>query len=96
MHRPLCFAAVMIAISSFALLFASRGQAADLNVNTRHISRSDCGPDGCRWHHRLTYGCPDALSCYPLYGAYGPYGGAAYWGAYSYSYYGPYGDYAIR
>ena len=28
-------------------------------------------------------GCPDGLSCYPLYGAYGPYGGQAYWSAYS-------------
>jgi hypothetical protein len=27
------------------------------------------------------------LSCRPLYGAYGPYGGAAYWDAYSYGYY---------
>jgi hypothetical protein len=32
----------------------------------------------------LTYGgCPDHYSCYPLYGAYGPYGGRAYWAAYS-------------
>ena len=28
-------------------------------------------------------GCPDEVSCYSLYGAYGPYGGGAYWGAYS-------------
>lgn len=27
--------------------------------------------------------CPDRYSCYPLYGAYGPYGGEAYWAAYS-------------
>jgi hypothetical protein len=30
-------------------------------------------------------GCPDRVSCYSLYGAYGPYGGAAYWSAYSYA-----------
>jgi hypothetical protein len=29
------------------------------------------------------WGCPDGYSCYPLYGAYGPYGGPAYWGAYT-------------
>ena len=29
--------------------------------------------------------CPDAYSCSPLYGAYGPYGGAAYWTRYTYS-----------
>jgi hypothetical protein len=85
MRRPLYFAAVIIAISPFALLFASSGQAADRDVNKRQISRSDCGPTGCRWR-RITYGCPDRVSCYPLYGAYGPYGGAAYWGAYSYGY----------
>jgi len=27
-------------------------------------------------------GCPDGYSCYPLYGAYGPYGGRSYWAAY--------------
>ena len=42
-----------------------------------------CGPLGCRWYRDCYRGCPDGLSCYPLYGAYGPYGGTAYWGAYS-------------
>lgn len=27
--------------------------------------------------------CPGGYSCYPLYGAYGPYGGVAFWGAYT-------------
>lgn len=27
--------------------------------------------------------CPDGYSCYPLYGAYGPYGGTLFWGAYT-------------
>ena len=44
MRRPLYFIAAIIAISSVALLFASPGRAADLNVNKRHISGSDCGP----------------------------------------------------
>jgi hypothetical protein len=48
-----------------------------------------CGPNGCRWYHVCLRGCPDALSCYPLYGAYGPYGGVAYWGAYSDDVWGP-------
>jgi hypothetical protein len=38
-------------------------------------------------HHysreRVYLGCSDRYSCYPLYGAYGPYGGRAYWAAYS-------------
>jgi hypothetical protein len=28
--------------------------------------------------------CPSGL-CYSLYGAYGPFGGASYWGRYTYS-----------
>jgi hypothetical protein len=30
--------------------------------------------------------CPDGYGCYPLYGAYGPYGGTAYWTSFSYRY----------
>jgi len=86
MRRPLLYLAAIIAISSVALLFASRGQAADLNIGKRQVSRSHCGPYGCRKWRRKTYRCPDRVSCFPLYGAYGPYGGAAYWGAYSYGY----------
>ena len=82
MRRPHLIAVTTIAIASAAFLFAKPGQAADLNVHSRHVSRSDCGPSGCR-RHRIAYRCPD-LSCYPLYGAYGPYGGMAYWSAYSY------------
>jgi hypothetical protein len=45
-------------------------------------------PRTVRHHHRRAerrpyLGCPDGLSCYPLYGAYGPYGGEAYWAAYT-------------
>jgi hypothetical protein len=43
-----------------------------------------CQGDLCSWQHVCWRGCPDRYSCSPLYGAYGPYGGAAYWGAYSY------------
>jgi hypothetical protein len=36
-------------------------------------------------HERRAYyaGCPDGYSCYPLYGAYGPYGGRSYWAGYA-------------
>jgi hypothetical protein len=34
-------------------------------------------------------GCPDAWSCFSLYGAYGPYGGAAYWSRYTYQQWRP-------
>ncbi len=42
-----------------------------------------CGPAGCVVRRICTRPCPDGYSCFPLYGAYGPYGGAAYWGAYT-------------
>jgi hypothetical protein len=41
-----------------------------------------CGPSGCGWH-KVCGACADRFSCWPLYGAYGPYGGVGYWGAYS-------------
>jgi hypothetical protein len=85
MRQALYFAATVAAIVSIGLLFTSQGQSADLNVNKRHISRSQYGPS-YRHSHRSLYGCPDRVSCFPLYGAYGPYGGTAYWGVYSYGY----------
>ena len=39
--------------------------------------QSDCGYYGCRSR------CPDRYSCSSLYGAYGPWGGAAYYSRYS-------------
>jgi hypothetical protein len=42
-----------------------------------------CGPGGCNWHQVCAPVCPDGSSCTPLYGAYGPYGGEGYWGAYT-------------
>jgi hypothetical protein len=29
--------------------------------------------------------CPGGYSCFPLYGAYGPNGGTAFWGAYTFT-----------
>src|SRR5262245_2945779 len=42
-----------------------------------------CGPLGCDWRRVCPRRCPDGISCYPLYGAYGPYGGTGYWAAYT-------------
>jgi hypothetical protein len=42
-----------------------------------------CTPAGCEWRRSCYRGCPDGISCFPLYGHYGPWGGRAYWGAYS-------------
>jgi len=43
-----------------------------------------CDPLGCGWVRVCRPSCPDPYSCFPLYGAYGPYGGSRYWGAYTY------------
>jgi hypothetical protein len=83
MRQALYSTVAIVAIFSVGLLFSGQGQAADLNANKRHISRSHYGPSAYRhWYRR----CPDRVSCFPLYGAYGPYGGTAYWGTYSYGY----------
>src|SRR5215469_14253816 len=43
-----------------------------------------CTREGCITRHVcLRSSCPDRYSCSPLYGAYGPYGGEAYWRAYT-------------
>ena len=44
----------------------------------------ECGPYApCGARCRII--CPDGYSCHPLYGAYGPYGGVGFWGAYTFS-----------
>jgi hypothetical protein len=57
-------------------------------VQKRKIVRPCRGPE-CGPHAacgaRCRVPCPDGASCYSLYGAYGPYGGTPYWGAYTYS-----------
>jgi hypothetical protein len=56
----------------------SEVKAADLQYDGRAgVVRSA----GCGWRHSC---CPDRYSCSSLYGAYGPYGGAAYWSRYTY------------
>jgi hypothetical protein len=54
-------------------------KAADLQYDSRArvVTRSA----GCGWRYTC---CPDRYSCSSLYGAYGPYGGAAYWSRYTY------------
>jgi hypothetical protein len=57
----------------------SEAMAADLLYGSR--PRIVTRPAGCGWRHTC---CPDRYSCSSLYGAYGPYGGAAYWTRYTY------------
>jgi hypothetical protein len=59
----------------------SNVRAADLQNGTR--ARVVTGSAGCGWKHTCFGGCPDRYSCFSLYGAYGPYGGVAYWARYT-------------
>jgi hypothetical protein len=46
------------------------------------VVHSACTHEGCIVRRPA---CPDPYSCSSLYGAYGPYGGAAYWSRYTYA-----------
>jgi hypothetical protein len=65
--------------------------AADLNSESfrpHRMHRAVVAPVGCGW--RCHGGCPERYICYSLYGAYGPYGGTAYWARYTLSGWGHY------
>lgn len=76
-----------------ATLVSNNAYAADVSISKAERHRlttygycqdiERCGPDGCNVYHVCTRACPDGESCAPLYGAYGPYGGLKYWGAYT-------------
>ena len=53
---------------------------AELVSSCRAVWR--CGPNGCAWHKVCPRHCPSRYACHSLYGAYGPYGGVAYWNRY--------------
>ena len=84
----LTVAAVFALICSLSLTSAAMADEGPIirhSKKIRHICVGrHCGPyTPCRVRCRVV--CPDRYSCYPLYGAYGPYGGTRYWGAYTYS-----------
>src|SRR4051812_14550859 len=78
----ICLATILILASGSCLM--SNAFAADEPVKVRHAKRvTRAHPpqipcDACG----APIVCPHGM-CYSLYGAYGPYGGAAYWSRYS-------------
>lgn len=76
----LAFALLLLALPSLPT------QAADIAVIGRPgpavkaVEYDVVIPRRARHRH---WGCPDRYSCMALYGAYGPYGGVGYWGAYT-------------
>ncbi len=82
----------ILTVAAGALLFGgSSSYSADLggySVRQRSVEQGchqvkQCGPAGCVVRSVCQRYCPDGYSCYPLYGAYGPYGGTSYWAAYT-------------
>jgi hypothetical protein len=74
-------ATAILTLAAVATINVPKSNAADQSLDSRH-------GDGTyvRLHHahyRRYMGCPERYSCSPLYGAYGPYGGRAYWAEYS-------------
>lgn len=61
----------------------AKAQTTELVAYSCHRVRR-CDPLGCGWVRVCRPSCPDPYSCFPLYGAYGPYGGSRYWGAFTY------------
>jgi len=64
---------------------ADGGPAVQQSKSVRHVCEGPkCGPYApCGV--RCPRICPGGYSCFPLYGAYGPNGGAAFWGAYTFT-----------
>jgi hypothetical protein len=78
---------ILSAIAVISCGCASQEASAD-EANVRYTKKvrpvthaRKCGPyDRCGF----PVSCPSG-TCYSLYGAYGPYGGTAYWGRYTYA-----------
>jgi hypothetical protein len=64
---------------------APDAMAADAQYNGR--ARAVVRSAGCEYSKTC---CPDRFSCASLYGAYGPFGGGAYWTRYTYGGWGYY------
>ena len=87
MRKLLLIAGVCLATistGSFGTLAADRAVP---GVRHTNAGCQVCGPNGCFWQSvcRPVVICPSRYSCGPLYGAYGPWGGESYWGAYTFA-----------
>ena len=76
MGKVICIAAAALAV----LLCLPEDAAADGMPAKHHARRAAAQASVV-----VRSTCPDPFSCSSLYGAYGPYGGAAYWTRYTYA-----------
>ena len=72
---------ICVVAAALAVLLSSPGDASADGM-TVEASRQE-GPQA--YTSVMRTACPDPYSCSPLYGAYGPYGGAAHWTRYTYA-----------
>jgi len=70
-----------VVAATVAVLSSLPGDALADGISVKHYARKAVPKTSVM---RPT-SCPDPYSCAPLYGAYGPYGGAAYWTRYTYA-----------
>lgn len=75
MYKVICVVTVALAV-----LCSLSGHASADGMKVKHQARKVVAHTSI-----VRPACPDPYSCYPLYGAYGPYGGAAYWTRYTYA-----------
>lgn len=74
MGKTICVAAAL------AVFFLGSGAASADGLTVKRYVRKEVPPSSV-----FRPACPDPYSCSPLYGAYGPYGGAAFLTRYTYS-----------
>ena len=70
---------ICVVAAALAVLFSMPSDASADGMRVKHHARKAVGSTSV-----MRPACPDPYSCSPLYGAYGPYGGAAYWTRYTY------------
>ena len=71
---------ICVVAATLAVLLSLPGDASADSMTVKHHARKVVAHTSV-----VRTGCPDPYSCAPLYGAYGPYGGAAYWTRYTYA-----------
>jgi hypothetical protein len=71
---------ICVVTAALAVLFSLSGDASADGMTVKHNGRKVVAQTSV-----MRPACPDPYSCSPLYGAYGPYGGAAYWTRYTYA-----------
>jgi hypothetical protein len=70
---------ICVVAAAVAVLFSLSGDASADGMTVKHARKVVAQTSVMR------PACPDPYSCSPLYGAYGPYGGAAYLTRYTYA-----------